>query len=80
MNEDFRCGENQPKLFIIHYSLFISFTPYISATLCWLYKLPYTLLNRRLVTLDIGNYAVALLARFASSTTISTNQQICLVR
>jgi len=33
-----------------------------------------TLLKLRLITLDIGNYAIALIARFASSHAISTNQ------
>ncbi len=44
-----------------------------------MYKLCDTLLNLRLITLDIGNYAVALFARFASSHAISPNQHKCLV-
>ena len=37
----------------------------------------HTLLNRRLVAIDIGNYAIGHLARFASSCAISTNQHSC---
>ena len=40
------------------------------------YKLCDTLLKVRLIMLDIGNYAVALFARFASSCAISPNQQL----